>query len=352
MNKGLTIFLLFFMTVFQVKAESQYKDFIVTDSYIWGLTSNGQIKLFNKTTGNPSDKKITNSSEIALLVKDKFGKAVIADKENQIKKWSDEQNSWVVISKYEGEIYGIVFDSKNMGFAIFDKGIEDLITKKFYFTNKSLNHQIIIKDKWGKPYCYFIDKNDVIWVGFGYGEWGGNLLAFQTKTMNFLNLSLGDFKIELSPIKSFFEDSNSVYVSAGLQHMMTSGIIVRIESSKVTTLFNSRSHWSEPSGKECTQTMIEGEYIGPATYNSFNNSIYFYSQNGIFSGDKSKDLSKIENWKLVVKPTLHWKSGQPDAVGSPMNVLKITIIDEDKFIFLSQNDGIGFFDKDKLTMIN
>jgi len=351
MNKVLAIFLLFFLTIFQVKAESHYKDFIVTDSYIWGLTSNGQIKLFNKTTGKPSDKKITNSSEIALLVKDKFGKAVIADKENQIKKWSDEQNSWVVISKYEGEIYGIVFDSKNMGFAIFDKGIEDLITKKFYFTNKSLNHQINSKDKWGKPYCHFIDKNEVIWLGFGYGEWGGNLFAFQTKTKKFLDLSLGDFEIELNPIKSFFEDSNSVYISAGLQHMMTSGIIVRFDNLKATTIFNSESHWSEPTGKDSIKTMIDGEYIGPTTYNSFNNSIYFYSQNGIFSGNLSKDLSKIENWKLVVKPTLHWKSGQPNAVGSPMNVLKITIIDKDKFIFLSQNDGIGFFDKDKLTMI-
>lgn len=97
--------------------------------------------------------------------------------------------------------------------------------------------------------------------------------------------------------------------------------------------------------------MINGEYIGPATYNKYDNSIYFYSQHGIFKGFKSKDLSKIENWEIILKPKLRWTWGQEDAVGAPMNVLKMNIIDKDKFIFLTQNDGIGFFDGEKLKML-
>jgi hypothetical protein len=211
-----------------------------------------------------------------------------------------------------------------------------------------MNHQINYKDGWGKPACYFIDKEDNIWIGFGYGEWGGNLFVFKTSDKRFLTASLDGFEFELSPVKSFFEDSSSVYLSSGLQHMMTSGAIVRFDNFKATTILNSDSHWNN---RETRDSMIEGEYIGPATFNNFNNSIYFYSQNGIFRGAKSKDLSKIGNWTLVVKPNLHWKSGQPDAVGSPMNVLKISIIDGSKFIFLSQSDGIGFYDGEKLTMI-
>src|SRR5690606_29864490 len=117
-------------------------------------------------------------------------------------------------------------------FSITEKGIQNLATNKIYFNSKSLNNQIQYKDKWDKPYCGYIDKNDVIWLGFGYGEWGGNLFAFETNKKKFLDLSLDDFRIELFPIKSFFEDSTSVYISAGLQHMMTSGIIVKMDNQK------------------------------------------------------------------------------------------------------------------------
>jgi hypothetical protein len=126
---------------------------------------------------------------------------------------------------------------------------------------------------------------------------------------------------------------------------------VKVDSLKVSILLESKSHWSEPTGKDSIRTRIDGEYIGPATFNPFNNSIYFYSQNGFFFGDKTNDLSKIENWEKVVSPNLTWKYGQPNAVGSPMNVLKLCIIDKTRFVFLSQNDGIGFYDGLKVTML-
>jgi len=101
---------------------------------------------------------------------------------------------------------------------------------------------------------------------------------------------------------------------------------------------------------EKRDSWIDGEYIGPSTFNPYSNSIYFYSQNGIFIGEKAKDLSKSENWKKVVSPKLTWKYGQPDAVGSPMNVLKLCIVDKTRFVFLSQNNGIGFYDGENIIM--
>jgi len=196
-----------------------------------------------------------------------------------------------------------------------------------------------------------MDRADRIWLGFGYGEWGGNLFVFETTNNEFLTPILGSFNIALWPIKSFFEDSTSVYLSSGLQHMNTYGTIIRFDNLKASTLLLCLSHWSEPTGKDGMKTMINAEYIGPATFNEFSLSIYFYSQNGIFKGDKTKDLSKIENWEIILKPNLHWNVGQRDAVGSPMNVLKMIIIDKNKFVFLSQKDGIGYFDGNKLSML-
>jgi hypothetical protein len=124
--------------------------------------------------------------------------------------------------------------------------------------------------------------------------------------------------------------------------MMTSGVLVEFEYLKARKFYNSETDWGNN---------IDGEYIGPATYNKFNNSIYYYSQEGIKKGDLEKDLSKKENWKLVIKPKLQWKYGQPDAVGSPMNVLKLEILDKETLVFLSQNDGIGLFNGKELIML-
>lgn len=350
MNKILTILLFICFINIQIKAEQQFKDLIVTNKYICGLTDNGQLKLFDKYNGKEIDKNLFNASEILLIASDKTDRLIIADRNNFIKRYDEQKNTWETISKYEGNVYGILSDSKNNYYLITELGIEDVKYHKLYYSDQSLNHQIKFNNKWGKPYCFYIDKSDRIWLGFGYGEWGGNLVVFDTSNRNFLTPILDSFNIALWPIKSFFEDSTSIYLSSGLAHMFTSGTIIRITNLKATTLFYSKSYLSEPRS-DGMQTMIPAEYIGPATFNKYNNSIYFYSQSGFFKGIKTKDLSKIENWEIILKPKLHWKGGQVDALGSPMNVLKFAIIDSSKFVFLSQNDGIGFFNGVELTML-
>jgi len=345
--KNIQLLILFLLFSNSGQAETQYKDILVLNNIVWALTSHGTIKLFDATNGKQIFKDISADTDIILITKDKTGNIVTANKRKEIKKFDQSKNAWEVIAKYDTEPFGIFINNKGSCFSITEKGIQDLTTNKFYFNSKSLNHQIHYKDKWGKPYCNYIDKNDIIWLGFGYGEWGGNLFAFETSNKKFLDLSLDSFRIALFPIKSFFEDSTALYISAGLDHMMTSGIIVKIDNLKAETLYNSESHWLN---QEKRDSMIDGEYIGPSTFNPYNNSIYFYSQNGIFLGDESKDLSKSENWTKVINPKLTWKYGQPDAVGSPMNVLKLCIIDKTKFAFLSQNNGIGFYDGQKIIM--
>lgn len=346
--KKISFLLLIFLFCISATAQTRYKDIVVSNNTVWALTADGNITLFDATNGNQIDGDISIDKDIVLITKDRSDNVIIANKDKQIKRFDQNKNKWELIGKYDEEPFYILVNSKGICFSITEKGIQNLTTNKFYFNPKSLNHQINYKDKWGKPYSSYIDHNDIIWIGFGYGEWGGDLFAFETNKNNFLDLSLDSFRIELFPINSFFEDSNSVYFSAGLQHLMTtSGIIVKMNNQKATVLFKSESQWLNPEKRD---TLIDGEYIGPATYNPYNNSIYFYSQNGIFVGGESKDLSKIENWKKILIPGLTWKYGQPNAAGSPMNVFKICIIDETKFVFLSQNNGIGFYDGQNLIM--
>jgi hypothetical protein len=352
MNKRiLTLLLLTILTAFQVYAEKEFKDVIVTDKFICALTVSGNLNFFDLRSGQRSSYEITYQSPILQLTTDKLGSIIIVDKNNSIKRYNEQNKNWELISVVKNKLFGVLFDSKNQCFSITDEGILNIQTNKTYFSNTSLNHQIHYKDKWEKPYCYYIDKSDRIWIGFGYGEWGGNIFVFEVANNKFLTPQLESFNIELWPIKSFFEDDESTYLSSGLQHMMTSGTIVKFDNLRATTLFDSDSEWSDPLVMDSTRTMRNAEYIGPATYSKFDNSIYFYSQNGIFKGDISKDLSKIKNWKNILQPKLHWINGQPDAVGSPMNVLKLIIVGKDRFIFLTQKDGIGFFTGEKLIML-
>jgi len=349
--KNTFIIFLLILTTFKVEAKNNFKDIVLTEHFICVLTENGELKFFDKQSGQSLSFNIDQNSDFTNISTDKNGELIVIDEENNIKRLNRDTKTFELIATTKQKSFCLLFNSKNECFVISEKGIESLNTRKTYFSNKSLNHQIHYKDKWGKPYCCFIDRTDKIWLGFGYGEWGGNIFVFETIDKKFITPNLDSFDIALWPIKSFFEDDTCTYLSSGLQHMMTSGTIIKFKDLKASTLFNSEPKWSEPTGKDSIKTMIDAEYIGPAAYNRYNKSICFYSQNGFFKGEIDKDLSKIDNWTNILKPKLHWSSGQPDAVGSPMNVLKLLIIDSEKFIFLTQHDGLGYYDGKKLKMI-
>jgi len=144
--------------------------------------------------------------------------------------------------------------------------------------------------------------------------------------------------------------------------MMTSSTILKFTGLKAETVLRSEMSWKDTvltvrlagdaeAKPHPMQQSVDGDYIGPATYHASDNSIYFYSQKGIFKGRLTDSLSDMKNWVRVAKPALHWKSGQIDAVGSPMNVLKLAFAPNGRLYFLSQNDGIGYVDDGKVIML-
>ena len=348
MNKGQLLFLTLFSSICWSYGQTQFEDVLIHENEIWALTSKGSVNIFGTSDGKKIEKELGLKTTVIALAKDKNGKIVIVDGNNIIRRY--EGGDWKDIGQSGSTVSGLVFDNNNRGFTIGESGVTDIRNGQIYFSNETLNSQIQYKNSWSKKSRFMIDKRDNIWIGFGYGEWGGNMFIFNTDQRQFIKPNIDSFKMELLPIKSFFEDSINVYLSAGLQHMTTSGAIIQFENFKAKILFKSESHWGSPD-KKGAQYMESGQYIGPGGFNPFNHCIYFYSQFGIYKGEPKKDLSKIENWDLILKPRLKWTSGQPDAVGSPMNVSKLVFIDKDRFIFVSQNDGIGFFDGNALKMI-
>jgi hypothetical protein len=83
------------------------------------------------------------------------------------------------------------------------------------------------------------------------------------------------------------------------------------------------------------------EYLGTNTFNIFDNSFYYYSDKGFLKIIKNGDKYSKQ---LFFKPLITWTAGLANSVGYQMNVIKFEFISEKEIIFLTLNNGIGYFD--------
>ncbi len=331
-------------------ANSDYQDFVIDGNVIWALTSTGKIHIFDADSKTMLQKVPIVDSPITEITKDKAGNIVVADNHNEIKRYDKTRGTWQVIATCDNTVLGIVFNSRNQCYMITSMGIKEAGNEKLYFADSALNHYINYQGRWFKQPAYIMDDLDNIWVGFGYGEWGGDIFIFNTVSKKFIIPDLKTFRIELNPIKSFFKYGKTVCLSSGLAHFEVSGEIIAFDNFKARIILNS-DPFEKPRGDIKTDSGFTAEYIGPAAFNIADQCIYFYSQNGFFKGNPEKDLSKIEYWQKLFKPKLPWSSGQSDAVGSPMNVFKIAFTSEGKLVFVTEQNGIGIYDSKTITMI-
>jgi len=323
---------------------NEYRDFVLVDQQLWAVTITGKLRIFDISTGEPIQDIPKIDSPILAIAKDRNSNIALAS-DGKILNYDRKMKMWSVQGRFENKIFGIVFSGSGICFLLTNKGIEDLGSRTFYFPDNSLNKQIHYHGNWFRDPVYYLDRDDNIWVGFGYGEWGGDLFVFSTKNRKFIIPSMGHYEIDLNPVKSIFSDGYAVYLSAGMDHFDFSGSIVRFDSFSAAPLFISELHRGKDSAA------VNGEYIGPATFDKSDHCIYFYSQNGIFKGNPTNDLSTIEKWQKVASPKLTWSYGQPDAVGYKMNVSKMEFTDNNTLVFLTQANGIGILNNGKIALI-
>lgn len=334
--------------VVKKQAHRQYRDMVITANEIWALTTDSLLKVFDRTSGKPVRHRYGSLPRAASLAKDHQGHIVIADLQRKVQAYDAATRVWKEIGQYKKGLPGLAFDSRNALYLITNKGIVDAESGKTYFPDTVYNSLTSRAKEWFRQPVFLMDSQDILWIGFGYGEWGGDLSLFDTKTKKFIT-SWMKSSVGIGPVKSIFEHAGHIYLSTGLNHMLTSGSIIEFTGLRSRMVFDSRT--SRKRNEDMNSPLEEGEYIGPAGIDPGSRSFYFYSQNGFFRGVAGTDLSKRENWKNLIKPQLTWSFGQPDAVGAPMNVLKLEITGRDSFIFLSQNDGIGIYDGKSLNMV-
>ena len=338
------------ITEMPIDADIVYTDFVIRGNQLWALTPAGKVKVFDVSTGALLPVKINTGSKILQLAKDRTGNIILGDNSNTIYEIDSLSGEQTELYSFYNKLKGIIFNSHGNCFLLTNKGIYDCERQRNYFPEKLGNVQIRRGKEWFKEPVYIADKNDNIWVGFGYGEWGGELFVFNTNTGKFVDSLQNRLSIIQYPVNAIFEGEDRVFVNLGLMHFYITGSVVAVKDliARVLFLSETRQAYRDTTFQA---PMIPGEYIGAGAYNPADKNIYFHSQNGIFKGNPDSDLSKIESWTNVLKPSLQWGSGQPDAVGASINVTKMAFTNSGKLVFLAPLDGIGIFDGKDLIMI-
>lgn len=317
-------------------------DFVLTNQQIWVVTKMGRLRVFDLAHGGAIDNVPEIGSPVIAIAKDRHSNIAVASA-GKVMVYDIRAKSWSDLGTYKGQPSGMVFNSSNLCFLITSKGIEEISTHKLYFSFISLNNQIHYHGQWWqRPSAFCMDNDDNIWIGYKYGEWGGDLFVFNTARHDFVKPTLGEFKMELNPVQSIFPADSMVYLSASSQHMVFSGCVIRFDRLSASFIFASDDDLRKPDG---------GEYIGPAAFNPTDHCIYLYLKNGILKGDPKEDLSTIEKWKEVASSKLIWAYDRPYAVDYSMNVSKMEFTSNGTLVFLTQGNGIGVFEKGKVSFL-
>ena len=323
------------------------REIVVANHQLWVLTSAGKIGVYD-ADGNQQHLPIVESVKAQHLAVD--GDNVVAQIGPDIQRWNSKLTIWETIGKLPRNVFGLVVNSQHQVFAITSLGVLNVATGYSKMPDSSPNDQLRQLTGFEAPAAYFLDRQDNLWIGFGYGEWGGNVFTYNTIKNKFVDLKFNKFEINLRPIKSFFQFNSAVGVSSGLQHMSNSGTLASFQNLSAQLIYDSRAD-IDTTAKNKRESWYNQPYVGPATYEPQDDCLYFYSNKGVFKGKSTADLSKLNNWQLLFTPKLHWQGGQPDAVGSPMNVLKMLSLGDGKLVLLTQNDGVGIWDGNTFKLL-
>lgn len=330
MKQHLPVLLLLLCIAGRAQQVVNYKDMVLDHQRLWALTMKGKLRMFDMEASPVSSVSPPNNAPIVALAVDRLSNIVIGDDKKHIKIYDSAQRAWRLLGSYTGTLYAITFNTLNECYLVTSEGVVDYKGGKAYRSDSTHNIMAIHDLKWRGLSTWYMDPGDDLWIGFNYGEWGGELRVFDTRLKCF---KYPDIDPYLLPVQSICYGGGYVYVSTGLCHITTSGTIIRLRYYCGAEIFTNPPIQSKYG--------LEREYVGPAVYSKDDSCLYFYSDRGIFKGRPGRHMSRPEKWEKVADPHLLWSVGQPMTAGSPMNVRKLLFTSDGRLVFLTQLNGIG-----------
>lgn len=287
-----------------------------SNRYIYKLKHRNIISIYDK-----EDLKKVKDFMVELIQDVRYmtlNKDVLIVTTNNNEVWQYQKEEWKKVYKSENIINGIVHNSKGKVFLITNKGVEVMETSKTYPKKDSLNTQVKIGSEIVAPSTYFVDQQDLLWLGFNYGEWGGDVIVFDTAKEEYLTLTMNEVNIELLPVVSFFEVKESVYFTSGLEHLINSGSIVQFYQFSAKEIIKIQS----PSIFE--ESELDIDLLGAGTFSKEEEAIYVFAGRNILKGNVGDDLSDLANWEKVLNRPLGKKNKE---------VKQLIVLDNNRMIY-------------------
>lgn len=379
-------------TIFIDELKTNYNDFVIIEDNIYTITKGDSLVVWNYN--NDSFKTLKkNINSIAKNSKNEL-LATTTDSTLLIKK-----KKWKKLNSFKGEAFNIFLDKENKPIVINNKGVfyksKNFHPEKPSRIYKTRKRSDSINFYFSKPDVAFLDSKNRIWLTYDKGEWGAEVWFFDLNTKTFFEeeyLSINDHlsfqeekewnkkhnyklvlrdsfpkKVKLINDKLLYKfpadipiyngvkgiaenDNGDIFISQSLNHFGVNGSIYSYYESefedfyreKEISILDYENEIIDEDGKAYKyKKNFLTEYLGPISYNKFNKSFYYYSNKGFFKITKNNTNYTKE---LIINPNLTWKGGLRHSVGYQMAVKKFEFIDAKRFVFLTNANGIGYFD--------
>lgn len=375
-------------------SNTNYKDFVVVDKLIYAITRGDSLVVLNLKTSKVNQ-TIQNVFSVAKTSKNQI---YYVNSNNEIILTKDLKEKRIIDKVVEGKYSKLVIDKNQDCIVITSDGI--FLDHKIYLPKSESNIFRVpykSKDQETKklkmPDLVYLDKENRLWLTYDNGEFGEDIWFFDLKTKEFyednylsvdvdypryprtkendsryFNDLLKKFPNEIKitekdtlykfpcqlpihePIRGIAENKKGdLFLSQSLMHFMVDSYLATIKRYDNHN-FYSRENLTQLLDFETLSDTIEGEissfrfvkeYLGPINYNRFNDKIYYYSDKGFFKiVEKNNKYSK----EFVFKPWVNWTYGLQYSIGYQMNVIKFEFLSEKEIVFLTSNNGIGYFD--------
>jgi hypothetical protein len=374
------------ISVLKIKLfNSDYKDFEIIKNTVYALTKGGVLVLFDLK----KEKIIRIIDSVIAITKCNKKEVVYIKNDNEIIGFKSGIKEKIPAGFV---LYRLLYDNKNNSILITDKGLvyrnkrynpsNIKYSYRFYFY-KSQNDRTKV---FHNPDLVYLDSHNRLWLTYDNGEFGEDILFFDLEKKEFYesdylylkdNSNIKDFynskeyegrlldsfpdKIKKESNKLVFKFPNNlpirygvkgisenkngeIFISQSLMHFTVSGQLNIIKETSISDFYTSINlndvleymHLGEKNKLDFLK-----EYLGTNTFNIFDNSFYYYSDKGFFKIIKNGDKYSKQ---LFFKPLITWTAGLANSVGYQMNVIKFEFISEKEIIFLTLNNGIGYFD--------
>ncbi|HSD13376.1 MAG TPA: hypothetical protein VLB74_01870 [Flavobacterium sp.] len=358
---------------------TDYKDFQVVGKDVYAITKGDSLVVFNVK----SNKVKYSEKEVFALGKDRKEEVFYIAKDNQIAKFGSKKQKIDV-----GFLpYKILFDSQNEMLLITNRGL--FYKNQLYEpTNIRPNYRYYVQTTkktegrraFKNPDLVYLDKKSRLWLTYDKGEFGEDILFFDLNKREFfeedyltidvdydkylnhqkyfedLRLAYSDkiivtqndtlykFPNQLpihNPVKGIAEVGNDIFISQSLFHFSVDSKFAFIRDIGAEGFYKSF---------DLTLPLLEierlggvefvNEFLGPLSYNLFNNLLYYYSDKGFFKIiEKGNKFEK----EFVFKPWIKWSATNRNNLGADINVSKFEFPSAREIIFLTTNNGIGYY---------